>query len=1281
MSDNKLLYQEFDDSEAPRIQKLQNLSMEITRKSQLLNRKNDTNIIELRMDAKKLFLDGRLSSEDIMDLLRSKLGDGLQRTLRGVYKKNSQLLKEEGSSCLYLSVGSIKWFPDNSSATKEKQSTAVIYLCPARVIRDKRGEFYVSVNVKEVFINPVLKVFFRQAFSFDTAKLAEQPSSGTFDREMGYFSFLIEKKDGWILDSDDCSFGIFKVPNQAIWDDLHDDKVINHPIVDGLLSRKMTWENDIDGIEYSKDSCRDIFGLPSDSYQNIIIKTAFDKRAQLIVGPAGNGKSQTIVNIILEAIRHGKSVLFTSEKKSAIDVVGGMLDEAQVGDCILMCVDTKDKEVIAHIKNSIDHIDPFYINDTNINLRDYNDNCKRYDSNYEYLKKYYDWMNNEGESGRNIDELIDIYEKNKDCKYSLVLDEACEEVGLIEAEEILKQYVATIFYSESSVGKYADYLIYDFDDITDLKLEKETKKIIDEYNHLVRKSEDIYEYLALDMSDDDRTKMKRVKLISNVVKECPEFNQPFAKITSSAGMDEKEKRQELIRNIKAVTIKGRIPDVVVDQMRKRMLEEYSLELINDISIGLRQDPDSVISRINNSIFIRNINGKLVIKDDDDSADRYESYLDMVKMRLKDFSDGIIDVVLKESDKYINHERSVLIELCKSYSKNRQAYEENAFRTIKKISKIDYSSNNYPKIPVIELVREWNEFHDQEYNKMKSYADKRVSEEKQTPIGGVISQLEEIRRNVEIKEKDVISAYRCAWAKYYIDKSIDQEFESSQFEHTLFKTKVNGLKESEEEIRKIEIAKILVDYRKNLPDLENGEFNNEQFSKLQQLVRKKDAQLREFFESAGNELLRICPCVIMRPEDVASCIPAGSVEFDLVIIDEGSQMTEHQALVPISRGKRVLIFGDENQLGPNGSFVRSIDEATGERVERDSILQSAYYAGIPKKTLRFHYRSECEGLIAFSNNVYYNNELITFPDSNTFSNGVYYECVEDGVYENKVNVKEADRVWDKICELYAYRTDENATVGVLTLNINQCNLIKKIIDERSVDVSNTDDYVGLSAFVDDYVSVMNLENCQGHEFDHVILSPGFGIDKNGKIPSNFGALTSKDGWRRLNVYLTRAKKSMFVITSIKPHMLDNSTSEGVKGFRDFLKYASGEMTLDNRITDELCREKGIVNNIALELEKCGYEVHTNIGCSSCKVDIGVVNPDYSGEYIIGIIIDHCSERNSIKDKELVYSSCLERKGWKLYRLSKVRWFENSRQEISMIKKEIEKIIKGKRMYEV
>ncbi len=142
-----------------------------------------------------------------------------------------------------------------------------------------------------------------------------------------------------------------------------------------------------------------------------------------------------------------------------------------------------------------------------------------------------------------------------------------------------------------------------------------------------------------------------------------------------------------------------------------------------------------------------------------------------------------------------------------------------------------------------------------------------------------------------------------------------------------------------------------------------------------------------------------PCWMMSPMSVAQYLEPGKPDFDLVIMDEASQIRPEEALGAIARGQKVVIVGDQMQLPPTPFFQKlsrgdMADDVEFEETKEDSVLEAAAGGFHPSRRLKWHYRSEHGSLIAFSNREFYDDQLTVFP-SPTTPNTVYPSCKPTG----------------------------------------------------------------------------------------------------------------------------------------------------------------------------------------------------------------------------------------------------------------------------------------------
>ncbi|MBQ8498060.1 MAG: DUF4011 domain-containing protein [Clostridia bacterium] len=435
-------------------------------------------------------------------------------------------------------------------------------------------------------------------------------------------------------------------------------------------------------------------------------------------------------------------------------------------------------------------------------------------------------------------------------------------------------------------------------------------------------------------------------------------------------------------------------------------------------------------------------------------------------------------------------------------------------------------------------------------------------------------------------------------------------------------------------------------------------------------KRKIMPLRRLFSLIPNLLLTLKPCLMMSPLSVSYFLETEAYHFDLVIFDEASQIFPEDAIGAIFRGSQVIIAGDSKQLPPTNFFASNTEgfESEDEYGEiSDSILEESASV-LPNRTLRWHYRSKDESLIAFSNREIYQNQLITFPNHLTHATdmGVEYVYVADGYYEGggkNCNIREAETCVELV--LKHIRKYPERSLGIIAFSEKQQAAIENaIIDFRE---RNPQYEWFFSESKDEPFFVKNLENVQGDERDTIIFSICYAKDKNGRMYMRFGPLGQNGGERRLNVAITRAKCNIKLVGSILPSDidLDKTNSEGVRMLRSYIEFAQkGEMVLrpvekqnGMEAEDEFCK------HIAAFLEQNGHHVQMHIGCSDYKIDIAVEHPENSDILIAGIECDGLSyiHAKTARDRDHLRKSVLEKMGWKLYRVWSTEWMRNSAAE--------------------
>ena len=446
-------------------------------------------------------------------------------------------------------------------------------------------------------------------------------------------------------------------------------------------------------------------------------------------------------------------------------------------------------------------------------------------------------------------------------------------------------------------------------------------------------------------------------------------------------------------------------------------------------------------------------------------------------------------------------------------------------------------------------------------------------------------------------------------------------------------------------------------------------------------------LRELLSRIPSVVLRLTPCLLMSPLSIAQYLSADASNFDLVVFDEASQIPVWDAIGAMARGRQVVMVGDPKQLPPSNFFARAESDADDDDVEGDleSILDECLGASLPTRNLNWHYRSRHESLIAFSNARYYGGSLVTFPSPVTDDRAVSFHHMK-GVYEKggaRINKPEAKAlVADLVGKLKSRGFRESKlTIGVVTFNREQQALIEDLLDEaRRSDPSIEPFFVEVEL---EPVFVKNLESVQGDERDIMYFSITYGPDAAGAVSMNFGPLNRDGGERRLNVAVTRARHELRVFSSLKGEQMDLSRTRalGVRDLKHFLEFAERGPRALAEATTGSCGDfdSPFEEAVAAALFGKGWQVHTQIGASSFRVDLGVVHPDMPGRYLTGVECDGATYHRSAtaRDRDKLREQVLRGLGWEILRVWSTDWWIDPRGTLERVHAQLDALLDADR----
>lgn len=457
-------------------------------------------------------------------------------------------------------------------------------------------------------------------------------------------------------------------------------------------------------------------------------------------------------------------------------------------------------------------------------------------------------------------------------------------------------------------------------------------------------------------------------------------------------------------------------------------------------------------------------------------------------------------------------------------------------------------------------------------------------------------------------------------------------------------------------------------------------------------KRNHLPIRQLLDRAGPAIQQLKPVMMMSPLSISQFLKPGALGFDLLVIDEASQVEPVDALGAAARASQIVVVGDERQLPPTRFFARLTgdvpeeegDEETFKASDAESVLDLCLAKGMPYRQLNWHYRSRHQSLISVSNREFYDNRLMVVPSPHAGGRlpdatagaeavGLIFRYLPKAIYDrgnSRTNAEEARIVAQAIMAHARHRASQS--LGVATFSVAQRQAILKELELLRQASPATEVFFNREG--NEPFFVKNLENIQGDERDVIFISVGYGRSAEGYLAMSFGPLNLDGGERRLNVLISRAKYRCEVFSSIRGEDIDLSraNARGVAALKLFLAYAeTGRLDVaaeTGRAPDSLFEEQ-----VAERLRARGHRIAYQIGSAGFFVDLAVVDPDRPQRFLIGIECDgaqyHASR--SARDRDRLRQHVLEGQGWVIHRIWSTDWYLRPQEELRKVEAAIER----------
>ncbi|MCM3631153.1 DUF3320 domain-containing protein [Paenibacillus glycanilyticus] len=1243
----------------------------------------------------------------------------LERRMVHLYRSARVSLEENGANTLYLALGLLKWY---ETPVSELPRYAPIALVPVDIIRKSSRQGYViRARDEEPQMNITLLEMLKQDYGIGIDGLDPLPrdEKGIALKQVFHvFRHALIQVPRWDIE-ETAYLGLFSFGQFVMWNDIrtHADKLAHNKIVASLMEGQLKWQEQPEETASLDLDHPTRLSIPisADSSQLSAIRAAGAGQSFVLHGPPGTGKSQTITNMIANALSQGKRVLFVAEKMAALSVVQRRLEQIGLGPFCLELHSNKStkKSVLDQLAAAIEA--------KKIPASEaWSSQADRLFQLRSELNGYVSALHHKHPFGMTLFEAISGYEQAGEAPVVVHFNDATIEALTPDKLMVWKDLAARLQIAGAESGEPHLHPWSDSDLTTYTQaLKSEADQLLKRYIPLLAHQRDALSQAAgrfkLDTANLGYLQQQILVQLCELASRAPEIKPALLQAADL---------EEALAQVRATAEQGRRRD----QLRAKVIARFTPEVT-------RLDAKSVLAewdRAELQWFLPRWSGqkRILKKLKGLAASASALSKDQVKPALVELTawqeeESKLKEMKGKAASYLGQtwadseegKWEELVSAC-DWSEKLQAllvqwfgnrttanssrqqmtdvlldgrHDQAQLTLLRSIGSLDQQikadeselarllSIPFEKLRTTQRAGEWLVFIADKARLWSSHIDRlrewstwrRVrAEAVEADLQSLISPYEE----GQLGNAQLIAAFERGLYRSIANYIIARDKSLLAFSGKLFEDTITRFRAADEQYLTLTQQEIAARLSAKIPQMSVEAAQSSEAGILQRAIRSggRNLSIRKLFETIPNLLPRLTPCMLMSPISAAQYLDPNGAKFDLVIFDEASQVPTAQAVGALARGHQAVIVGDPKQLPPTSFFSKNSTETDEEEALQDmeSILDDCLALGMPERHLTWHYRSRHESLIAFSNAHYYENKLMTFPSPDEPVSSVTLIPVE-GYYDrgrSKQNRAEGEAVVAEMIRRVKDPVLRQRSIGVVTFSSVQQTLIEDLLEEAMKQDQELD---LLFAQLPEPIFVKNLENVQGDERDVILFSVGYGPDATGKINLNFGPLNRQGGWRRLNVAVSRARHEMLVYSTLMSHHLNASriSAQGVLGLKAFLDYAEkGQRALPaGASSEQISLASNLHRSLAAELKALGYETEQQVGASGYRIDVGVLDPVNKGQYVLGILLDGPMYRDAgaARDRDILREQVLGQLGWNLVRVWSPEWWENKGNVIRQI----------------
>lgn len=1230
----------------------------------------------------------------------------LEARLLNTLRFARSFVEERGVNTLFLALGTLHWTESSSSSTFRESPLFLIpiVLERANVEHDVRLRY----DDGDVQGNPTLHERLKQ----DGIDLPLPEDNVSLSDYLRAVEIAVAGKRGWRVDSSHVSVGFFSFTRYMMYLDLDAANwpdpaaILEHPIIEGALGEGFAAEESLfdenaplDG-QPAYDEVHHI--MEADSSQTQAIVEAFARTALVIQGPPGTGKSQTIANLLGEAIARGKRVLFVAEKNAALEVVKRRLDSVGLGSAVMELHSDKAtrSSVIKDLRETAELGKPKPASGTAdlprlLRLRrQLNDYAAALHepigstgaSPFQLMGRSAKHASvelldlpalgiavNSSWTAEQLGELLEISREIEawselngapmDHPYHGVRIEvnppslAARWPGMLE-EGLSRTDLAAGFYA-GSVAAALEMKPGNLDDLV------ESISFAEQLHGVLAAAPQLFHDSAVWLSERDqlREATAAARSILEVKKEAEGI------IAESAWAETVDMPGELREVLHALTRRN-------DFLYRWFSAEYRTAAAR---AALWLDDPATQKQHRHLVSVT----RALVRHAEAKAQLYQlqEVLNGVLPpgNSLPMTAGLIDTIEALCGLYDRHSEKMLprrvselarlspdsIERELEEASEANAAAQDSLSVIVEALKLDTSaifgtgslgSVNFQEIR--SLLTSWRKDIP---GLNAGVAWRRLcARAEQAGLNGLVQAL--MQGQIEpfgLENRLRLSAEAIWLDEAFRARSALAVFDAAEHSRTISDFQVLDKK-------KLTVNRNLVAARHHagLPQLvAHGQTG----ILLQEFNRKRRHRpVRTLMKEAGNAIQALKPVFMMSPLSVSVFLPPGAIEFDLVVFDEASQVRPADALGALLRGSSAVVVGDDKQLPPTSFFDSLFDGADDETegmavTDVESVLGLFGARGAKQLMLNWHYRSRHESLIAVSNQEFYENRLLLFPspDVGRQNAGIYLHHLPDAYYDRggtRTNPDEARAIAAAV--LVHAQTSPEKSLGVATFSSAQASAVEREVTVLAREHPVLDSFMRLHP--NEPFFVKNLETVQGDERDVIYISVGYGKSADGRFTYNFGPLNREGGERRLNVIVTRARERTEVFANFTDEDLDPAriNAFGVQVLRTYLGFArTGVLELPELADRD--DESPFEDAVFKALVRRGHQVRRQVGQAGYFIDLAIADPEKPGRMILGIECDGATYHSSrsARERDRLRQAVLENLGWRIHRIWSTDWFRD------------------------